>query len=241
MATIGIDNGHGFNTNGKRTPPFPDTNKVIREWEFNHPTARFTKTELEALGHTVIMLSDTDKDTPLEERVKIANSNKVDLIVSFHYNAYKGIWGSHGGIETLYNLGSFKGQALANLVQREVIQTSNLRDRGVKARSDLYLLNKTIAPAILIECGFMDNLDEAKLMLDVNYQIDIARATTKAIQEFLGIKATNPIAKYENVSEWAREAWRYGVDNNIIDGNDPQGICTREMVMAMIYRLKGVK
>ena len=240
MAIIGIDGGHGFNTNGKRTPNLPN-GRVIREWEFNHPTARFLKTELEALGHTIIMLSDTDIDTSLPLRVKKANDNNVDLIVSIHYNAYKGIWGSHGGIETLYCENSVKGQALANLVQREVIQTSNLRDRGVKARSDLYLLNKTIAPAILIECGFMDNLDEAKLMLDVNYQIDIARATTKAIQEFLGIKATNPINEYPNVSKWALDAWKWGVDNNIIDGNDPQGICTREMVMAMIYRAKGVE
>ncbi len=238
MATVGLDNGHGFLTNGKRTPPFPDTNRVIREWEFNHPTARMAKAELEALGHKVIMLSDTDKDTPLEERVKIANDNKVDLIVSFHYNAYKGTWGTHGGIETLYNLGSTKGQALANLVQKEVIQTSNLRDRGVKSRNDLYLLRKTNAPCIIVECGFMDNLEEAKLMLDVNYQMKIARATTKAIQEYLGIKATNPINEYPNVSKWGLEAWKWGVDNNIIDGTDPQGICTREMVMAMIYRAK---
>jgi len=36
---IAVDNGHGLNTPGKRTPPMPD-GRVIREWEFNYPTAQ---------------------------------------------------------------------------------------------------------------------------------------------------------------------------------------------------------
>lgn len=187
MKLISIDNGHGLNTPGKRTPTMPD-GRIIKEWEFNHSTAKKLGELLKFNGFDVLFVSDTEEDTSLEGRTNKANQAKADIFVSIHFNAFKGIWGSHGGIETLYAQGSANGLKLANLVQKELIEVTGLRDRGAKARNDLWVLNKTTMPAVLAECGFMDNLDEAKLMLDEDYQVKCARAIAKGICKYFGVE-----------------------------------------------------
>ncbi|MEW8997888.1 MAG: N-acetylmuramoyl-L-alanine amidase [Thermoanaerobacter sp.] len=186
MAKVAIDNGHGLNTAGKRTPKFPD-GKQIREWEFNYPTARKLKEVLERCGLETILVSDTEEDTPLAVRVNRANDANADIFVSIHFNAFKGEWGTHGGVETHYYPTSEKGKRLAQLVQAELAKATGRRDRGIWA-SDFYVLRKTKMPAILCECGFMDNLEEAKLMLDENYQWTVAEAIGRGICAYLGVK-----------------------------------------------------
>jgi len=186
MAKVAIDNGHGLNTAGKRTPPLPG-GRVIHEWEFNYPTAKKLKQVLERCGLETIMVSDTQEDTPLATRTSKANNANADIFVSIHYNAFKGEWGTHGGVETHYYPTSGKGKKLAQLVQAELAKATGRRDRGIWA-SDFYVLRKTKMPAILCECGFMDNLEEAKLMLDENYQWTVAEAIGRGICAYLGVK-----------------------------------------------------
>ena len=182
---ICIDNGHGYNTPGKRTPVMPDGG-VIREWEFNHPTAKKLQSVLNSCGLSAIMVSDTKEDTPLQTRVERANKERADIFISIHYNALNGKWGEHGGIETYYFKTSSKGKRLAELVQKELVRETGRRDRGIK-EGDFYVLRATAMPAILCECGFMDNLEEAKLMLNESYQWKVAEAIGKGICSYLGI------------------------------------------------------
>lgn len=183
---VAIDNGHGLNTPGKRTPKFPDGSQV-REWQFNYPTAKKLKQALERCGLETIMVSDTQEDTPLATRVNRANSSNADVFVSIHYNAFNGVWGNHGGVEVHHYKTSTKGKKLAQLVQAELVKATGLRDRGIKDY-DFYVTRKTNMPAILCECGFMDNLEEAKLMLDESYQWKVAEAIAKGICNYLGIE-----------------------------------------------------
>lgn len=183
---IAIDNGHGTNTPGKRTPMMPN-GRVIKEWEFNYPTAKKLGQVLNRCGLDVVFVSDTQEDTPLSLRTQRANDAKADLFVSIHYNAFQGVWGTHGGVETFHYPGSTKGQRLAALVQDELVKATGLRNRGVKHKN-FYVLRRTFMPAILCECGFMDNLEEAKLMLDENYQQRVAEAIAKGICNYLGVE-----------------------------------------------------
>lgn len=187
MIKIAIDNGHGLYTAGKRTPAFPNTGKVIKEWEFNHPTAKKLETILNRHGIQTLMVSDTENDTPLADRVNKANKWGADAFISIHYNAFQSIWGPHGGIETFAHKNSTKGNQLAKNVQDNLIQITGLRNRGVKHNS-LYVTNKTNMPSILVECGFMDNLQEASLMLNDTHQNNCATAIAKGIMSTFGIK-----------------------------------------------------
>src|SRR5690606_5129989 len=104
---IAIDDGHGMETAGKRTPVFKDGtkspqtgNNFTHENEFNRAVAKYLKEELERCGMKTIMVAPTDEDTPLETRVATANKAKADFYISIHANALNGKWGSHGGTET---------------------------------------------------------------------------------------------------------------------------------------------
>lgn len=188
---IAIDNGHGLNTAGKRTPTMPN-GKVVHEWEFNHATAKKLDASLKRCGFRTLMVSDTSADTALQTRATRANAAGADAFCSIHYNANTGRWGTWGGIETLYSQGSSNGKKLADLVQKELISATGLRNRGAKARNNLWVLNQTRMPAILPECGFMDNKQEAALMLDNNYQNKVAEAITKGICAYFGVKYVSP-------------------------------------------------
>ena len=111
MYKIAIDNGHGIDTAGRRTPKMPN-GRAIKEWEFNYPTAKKLEQVLKRCGLDTIMVSDTKEDTPLATRTTRANNAKADLFVSIHYNAFQGKWGDHGGVETLYYPTSTKGKKL---------------------------------------------------------------------------------------------------------------------------------
>ncbi len=195
---IAIDSGHGLNTPGKRTPLFPDGSH-IREWQFNHPTALKLGELLVGNGFEIVFVSPGEEDTPLATRTTRANQAKADLFVSIHYNAATGIWGSANGTETYHHPSSSRGQKLAELIQKELIAETGRRDRGVKS-ANFQVLRETTMPAVLVECGFMDSLVEACLMLDEEYQTKCARAMAKGICAYFGKVYVEPV----EVPVWQR-------------------------------------
>ncbi|HDR4393124.1 TPA: N-acetylmuramoyl-L-alanine amidase [Bacillus cereus] len=109
--------------------------------------------KLRALGHTVY--DDTDEvgrtqAQNLSNIVRKCNSHDVDLVISFHLNAYDG---KANGVEVCY----YDQQALAAKVSAQLSKDIGWSNRGAKKRTDLYVLTETKAPAILIELGFIDN------------------------------------------------------------------------------------
>ncbi|PEB19740.1 N-acetylmuramoyl-L-alanine amidase [Bacillus toyonensis] len=119
--------------------------------------------KLRALGHTVYDDTDETGSTQaqnLNNIVRNCNSHSVDLVISFHLNAYNG---SANGVEVCY----YDQQALAAKVSAQLAKDIGWSNRGAKQRTDLYVLNSTKAPAILIELGFIDNeSDMAKWDVD---------------------------------------------------------------------------
>lgn len=101
----------------------------------------------------------------LEKIIKKCNAHKVNLDVAIHFNVgrndLKGD-GKTGGIEVLvYNetLGPMKS---AKDVCKAV-KSLGFTNRGVKSRPELMFLNSTVAPAMLVECCFVDDADDVKL------------------------------------------------------------------------------
>jgi N-acetylmuramoyl-L-alanine amidase len=186
---VACDDGHGLETAGKRTPPFPDSGLVILENEFNHAVKVKLIKVLERCGLGYIDVSPERTDTPLSERAKRANDAKADIFISIHYNALDGKWNTPktGGIETYHYPGSINGEKLAKLVHKYLIQGTVMPDRGVKT-AKFYVLKYTHMPAILIECGFMDVLSQAKLMLSEEYQWECAEETGHAICDYFSVE-----------------------------------------------------
>ena len=104
------------------------------------------------LGYETLLTRTTDVFIELGHRCDIANDWGADVFVSVHLNSNGP---SAVGIETLYV--SSNGKALAIPVQEALVYSTEDVDRGVKKRTDLYVLNGTEMPAILVEVGFISN------------------------------------------------------------------------------------
>lgn len=190
---IALDDGHGMQTAGKRTPPIPElNNRVIHENEFNRAVVNYLSEELKRCGIKTILVAPTDSDTSLSARTNLANSKKVDLYISVHYNAFDGSFGGKdpSGLSVHYYPRSTKSRKLAECVHNYLKQGAKQIDRGI-VESNFYVLRKTKMPAILTENGFMDNKREAMLMIDEDFRKEVAREHAKGICEYLGVKYIN--------------------------------------------------
>ena len=178
---VALDDGHGPETAGKRTPD------GVHENQFNSPTVGFCATAIQRSGLQVIFTAPEDTDIPLATRVKRANDAEADVFISIHYNAFRSKWDeTQGGIETHYYPGSIEGWKLATIIQKYVRLGTPQIDRGIKA-SSFVVLRDTHMPSALIENGFMDVHKEADLMLNKDYQKEQGEQMAQGICEYLGV------------------------------------------------------
>ena len=124
--------------------------------------------QLRELGHTVYDCTcenGTSSANVLTQIVQKCNANKADLDVAIHFNAGARDVQGNGkttGVEAyIYSMGS-KAKTAAEKVCK-AIEKLGYKNRGVKTNSKLYVLNKTKAPAMLIECCFVDDKDDVQL------------------------------------------------------------------------------
>ncbi len=177
---IAIDNGHGLNTPGKRTPLFPDSS-FMHEWEFNHAVAKYLEAELLRCGFKTLMLSDTEEDTPLQRRTDRCNKANADFCVSIHYNAMGNSWQTTAtGTETYSYPGNSTDAKYASIIHPYLVQATGLKDRGCK-QADFHMIREPKCPAILIEFGFMDNHIDADLALQDSFRTRCAVGLAKGI------------------------------------------------------------
>lgn len=212
---IVLDAGHGMNTPGKRTPKFTDGTKseltgknFMNEHEFNSSVVEYMKPELERMGFKVVITTSfNEKDVSLAERCRISDRNNADLFVSVHANALKGYWNSARGIET-YTWRNGESVKVGTILNKKMVEVSGLYDRGVKDGSWIYVIKNQKAPSVLVECGFMDNLKEAKLLLSDEYRRRIAKSLVIGICEHYGVNYTEPEPKKEKQAENKPISWK---------------------------------
>lgn len=123
---------------------------------------------LKSMGHTVYdctVNDGTSQNDVLKKIVDKCNSHDVDLDVSIHFNAGRNDKtgdGKTGGTEVLvYTENSTQKERAAKIC--ESISELGFTNRGVKYSNSLYVLKHTKAPAILVECCFVDDKDDVKI------------------------------------------------------------------------------
>ncbi|NFJ86313.1 N-acetylmuramoyl-L-alanine amidase [Clostridium botulinum] len=176
--TVIVDAGHGGYDSGAVGPT------GIKEKDVTLKVALKLGKILENSGVNVIYTRTSDnvswpsnESQDLAARVAIANNNNTDLYVSIHANSFNG---SANGTETYYYDGSAKGKETAEKVQKELVNSIGLYDRGVKT-AGYYVLKNTISPSILVELGFIDNRNEEILLNSDWFQQKCAEAIAKGI------------------------------------------------------------
>ncbi|HBC2031526.1 TPA: N-acetylmuramoyl-L-alanine amidase [Clostridium perfringens] len=122
------------------------------------------KNILEKAGYEVIIVSPDSSSSvneSLSYRANLANKYPNALVyISIHLNSFSG--GTAHGAEVLINARGGNAEKYAKRVQNKLVELGYY-DRGVKVNSKLYVLRKTTMPAILCECGFINNERDMKL------------------------------------------------------------------------------
>lgn len=184
-----IDPGHGGFDPGK-----VGVNDVL-EKDINLSISQKLKEKLEAEGIEVLMTrsedcglySSTDsnkKRTDMQKRVEIINTSNATIAVSIHQNSFS--QESSKGAQVFYHESSEKGKVLGETLQ-EVIK-SEIADgnhRVAKSNDSYYMLRKTQCPLVIVECGFLSNYEEAKLLTEDEYQDKMATAISDGIKKYL--------------------------------------------------------
>ena len=152
-----LDNGHGKETPGKRSPKWSDMPQIF-EWEYNRRLTYVIRQKLLELGHECELLVPEINDISLANRVRRANKYNNCILISVHLNAYDKSESANGW--EIYTSGSRKSKAICDSFMKYMDFGNN---RGIKT-ANFYIIQKTKCPAVLTENFFMTNYNDCKFL-----------------------------------------------------------------------------
>ncbi len=188
-----LDNGHGEDTAGKRSP-----DEVLKEWEYTRKIARMVLHRLDADGYDAELLVPEQEDVSLAERVRRVNL-KCDMagkdnvvVVSIHCNAAgNGEWMNARGWSAYTSVGQTRSDVLANLLYEAAEQNfdsqkirRDMSDGDSDWEEGFYILRKTKCAAVLTENFFMDNKKDVSYMLSFEGQTNIVKTHVEALERY---------------------------------------------------------
>lgn len=170
-----IDNGHGKETSGKRSP-----DGLFREYSYTRDIAAKIVNELMWRGYNAIAIVPEDNDVALTERVRRVNGycDKLGaanvVLVSVHCNASppdNGQWHSARGWSAYTSIGETKADKLATMMYEEAEKNfvghrirKDFSDGDPDWEENFYVLRNTKCPAVLTENFFQDNKEDVEYL-----------------------------------------------------------------------------
>ena len=232
VQTVVLDPGHGGHDKGQ-------VSRYGAEKDFALDVARKLRPILQAKGFRVIMTREGDYFVPLEVRAKIANSARNSIFVSIHFNATnddpnatgfeifsftpRGAPSTSDGNVTSRSFNMQPGSsvdaqsmALSACIYHSVLGQLREYDRGIK-RARFAVLRLTTVPAVLLECGFLTERGESKLISNKDWRAKLAGAIGVGIENYqeLPVKKQPPML----VADYRREAKSAPVNPVIPEGS----------------------
>ena len=191
--TVIIDAGHGGEDGGASSA------SGLVEKDVNLDISVMLCDMLRASGVNVIMTRTDDrllydrnidfkgrkKKLDLAARVAIAESTPDSIFVSIHMNSFSS--SKYSGMQVWYSPNNELSSALAESIRttnQNLLQPTNDR-KAFRATSAINVLYNTKSPAVLVECGFLSNYDEAKRFESKEYRQKVAFVLFCSITEFL--------------------------------------------------------
>ncbi len=187
-----IDAGHGGRD------PGASGNRGVKEHEINLKIALKLRRLIEQGGGTAIMIREDDsglyteggsaggtrKSEDLKNRHALINSCGADIFISIHLNSFP--QSRYYGAQTFYMKNDERSGRLAECIQDEAIKVLDRgNSRKVKASDSIYILKNNNMPGVLVECGFLSNYEEERLLDDEHYQEKIAWSKFVGIVRYL--------------------------------------------------------
>lgn len=190
--TVVVDAGHG-GEDGGATGVHGELEKDI-----NLAIALELQRLLEQHQFQVVMVRDWDTDladqnlptvaqrkrSDLQRRLRLVEESGDCVLLSLHQNFFTE--SQYSGAQVFYSANDPRGEALAEAIRAsitETLQPENTRQN--KVGEGVYLLEQCQVPAVLIECGFLSNPEEAAALADPDYQKQMAQAIYNGIVRYL--------------------------------------------------------
>lgn len=151
----------------------------LQEAEVTKAIALLVVSILKEQGHNALFIQKNE----LYDIVQLSNDFTADLFVSIHCNAAGN--DQARGTETFAHPQSERGQQLAECIQRQIINNLGTIDRGVKLDT-FYVLKHTHAPACLVECEFISNIEGECMLADESKRVALSMAITEGITDYIG-------------------------------------------------------
>ena len=133
---------------------------------------------LQAAGHDVLFIQENE----LYQIIKMANDFCAKLFVSLHCNAAENRHAK--GVETYFYYNSVEGVKLAACIQSRMMESVATLDRGIK-EAGFYVLRYTEMIAVLVEMGFISNVEDEQLLIEENSKQNIAKAIADGIIDYI--------------------------------------------------------
>ncbi len=195
MAKVFIGVGHGGSDPGAVANGF-------NEKDLNLSIALACQSELARHGVSVLMSRAKDENDTLNEEIKECNAFNPNLAIDIHNNA-----GGGDGVEAYYHYKGGTSKTLADNVLAEIVKIGQ-NSRGAKTRQgsdgrDYYgFIRETAAPAVIVECAFVDNANDVKIVDTEAERKTMGVAIAKGILSTLGIAYVAPVAPAPAVKEY---------------------------------------
>ena len=183
LAHIVIDPGHGGNDHGASGNMTGTPEDVL-----NLDVSKKIASELECRGIKVTLTRYTDdavaptKKEDMKERRRIMHESGADLTVSIHMNKFRD--GSVRGPMVFFTKDDEPSEHLAQHIMQSLCDELSLALRHTN-HGDYYVIRNSEIPAVIVECGFLSNAEEEKLLCTDEYRSRIAHAVADGICSFV--------------------------------------------------------
>ena len=195
LPTVVIDPGHGGRDEGARSSGLTEKHLTL------DVGLRLEKV-LQEFGFPTLLTRRDDTYMRLSERTAVANKVANSLFISIHFNHANNTDSS--GIETFFAsekleqepewawtgffnparaTGRDSGETLAGFIQTALVQQTVATNRGIRGRP-LYVARHTRDPAVLVECGFINNPMEARMISNSGYRDLLARSIALGVARY---------------------------------------------------------
>ncbi|QSX06974.1 N-acetylmuramoyl-L-alanine amidase [Sedimentibacter sp. zth1] len=152
---------------------------------FNVEMTRYTDDALYNQGANTTIREKKNED--LKNRVELINNSNADIVVSIHLNAFS--QDKYYGAQTFYKAKDENSKKAAQIIQKNmknILDKNNNRVPQIKR--DVRIIDCATKPIVLVECGFVSNPTESKLLCTKEYQEKVAWAIYSGLLEYFSGK-----------------------------------------------------
>ena len=171
----------------------------IKESELNLQIAKKLASKLKESNFEVLMTREDEnniasesmqnkkireiKTNDLNNRVKIANESGASILVSIHMNKFED--SKYRGWQTFYSKNSEEGKKLAENIQSSISECIEYDNKRTALKIEgIKIIDKSTIPAVIVECGFLSNEEECRLLQEEMYQDKLAEGIKNGIIKY---------------------------------------------------------